>query len=117
LWIFPRERGLEPGYDQKKLDFIENEVVKVVSGNKTDGLLYINQDAAVYKGSLKSGEEFNFRFDKKGFGAYLFVLEGSVILDDETLNKRDAAGISDSDNFLILSEKDSKFIIIEIPMN
>lgn len=117
LWIFPKERGLEPRYDQKKSDFRENEVFKVVSGDKTDGQLYINQDAAVYKGSLKGGEEFNFRFNKNGYGAYLFVLEGSVILDGETLNKRDAAGISDSDNFLILSEKDSEFIIIEIPMN
>ena len=117
LWIFPKERGLKPRYDQKKIDFIENNVVKVVSGNKSDGQLYINQDAAVYKGNLKSGKEFNFKLDKKDNGAYLFVLEGSVILDGETLNKRDAAGISDSDNFLILSEKDSKFIIIETPMS
>ena len=46
-----------------------------------------------------------------------FVLEGSIILDDVTLNKRDAAGNSDSDQFSIKSVKASEFILIEIPMN
>lgn len=117
LWIFPSKKGIKPGYDQKKFNIGQNEVLKVVSGKKEDGRLFINQDASIYRGKLVSGNEFEFKFDKKGFGAYLFVLEGSVILDTDTLNKRDAAGISDTENFLIRSEKDSEFIIIEIPMS
>ena len=117
LWIFPKERGIKPRYDQKRFEIKENEVIKVASGENSDGQLFINQDAAVYKGRLKAGKEFTFRFGKKGYGAYLFVIEGSIIFDDQTLNKRDAAGISETDEFLIKSETDSEFIIIEIPMN
>jgi redox-sensitive bicupin YhaK (pirin superfamily) len=117
LWIFPKERGITPRYDQKKFNIKENEVIKVVSGEKSNELLFINQDASVYRGKLMSDKEFTFKFDKKGYGAYLFVLEGSIILDGETLNKRDAAGISDAEQFLIKPETDTEFIIVEMPMN
>ena len=117
LWIFPAERGLKPRYDQKKFDIKDNDIIKVVSGEKEGSQLFINQDASIYRGKLGTGKEFIFRFDKKDFGAYLFVLEGSIILDGVTLSKRDAAGISETEDFLIRSEKDSEFIIIETPMN
>lgn len=117
LWIFPKERGIKPRYDQKKFNIGKNEVLKVVSGEKEGGQLFINQDASIFRGKLDAGKEFNFRFDKKGYGAYLFVLEGSIILDGDTLNKRDAIGISDTEDFLFKSEKVSEFIIIETPMN
>ena len=117
IWIFPKEKGVRPRYDQKKFGIKENESLKVVSGENSGGQLFINQDAVVYRGRLKAGKEFPFTFDKKGNGAYLFVIEGSIIFDNQTLNKRDAAGISETDEFLIKSETDSEFIIIEIPMN
>ncbi len=117
LWIYPKERGIKSVYDQKKFDIKENEILKVVSGEKSGEVLHINQDASIYRGRLSGGKELTFQFHKKGNGAYLFVLEGSIILDDVTLNKRDAVGISESGQLLIKSEKGSEFIIIEIPMN
>ena len=117
LWIFPKERGIKPRYDQKRFNIGENSVVKVVSGENDGESLFINQDASIYRGRLGKDKEYTFTLNKNGDGAYLFVLEGSIILDDTTLNKRDAAGISDTDQILIKSEKDSEFILIEIPMN
>ena len=117
LWIFPKERGIKPRYDQKRFNIEDNNVVKVLSGENNGDSLFINQDASIYRGKMSKDEEFTFNFTNKGYGAYLFVLEGSIILDDVTLNKRDAAGISDSDQFSIKSVKSSEFILIEIPMN
>jgi quercetin 2,3-dioxygenase len=116
LWIFPVEHGIKPRYDQRKFDIKENEVIEVVSGEKSDDLLFINQDASIYIGKLNQGNEYTFKFDKKGYGAYLFILEGSIKLDGDTLNKRDAAGIYDAYQYIIKSEADSKFIIVKIPM-
>jgi len=117
LWIFPNESGIKPRYDQKKFNIGENEVIKVVSGEKSNEHLYINQDASIHRGKLNSGREFTFTFDKKGNGVYLFVLEGSVILEEDTLNKRDAAGISEVGEFRIQADTNTEFIIVEIPMN
>ncbi len=117
LWIIPNKRGIEPRYDQRNFNISPNNVIKVVSGEEGEEGLFINQDASIYQGKLGKDKGFTFSFNKKGHGVYLFVLEGSIILDDTTLNKRDAVGITDSEQFIIKSEKDSEFILIEIPMN
>jgi hypothetical protein len=117
LWIFPKEQGIKSRYDQKKFTISENEIKKVVSGVKSEDQLFINQDAAIFRGKLEKDHDYTFRFNKKGYGAYLFVLEGSIILDGETLSKRDAVGVSETDQFQIKSTDNSEFIIIEIPMN
>ncbi len=119
IWIIPGEHGINPRYDQRRFIVEKDSVVKVVSGVKDGETLFINQDASIYRGKLGKEKEYTFNFNKKGYGAYLFVLEGSIILDDITLNKRDAAGITDSDQFSVRStrDKDSEFILIELPMN
>lgn len=117
LWIYPSEKNVEPRYDQKKFSFPENEIKKIVSNNKSGDELCINQDASIYFGKLNDQEEYSFSIDKKDYGAYLFILEGSVILDNDTLNKRDAAGIHETDRFSIKSVSRSEFIIINVPMN
>ncbi len=117
LWIFPKERGIKPRYDQKKFTISENEIKKVVSGEKSEDQLFINQNASIFRGKLEKDQDYTFKFNKKGNGAYLFVLEGSIILDSETVSKRDAAGISETDQFQIKSTGKSEFIIVEIPMN
>jgi len=117
LWIFPEKQGLQPRYDQKKINVPDNEVKMVVSGEKSGSGLYINQDASIFLGKLDEGKEYSMPLDKKGYGSYLFILEGSVILNGNTLNKRDAAGIFETDSYVIKPETKSEFIIINVPMN
>ena len=117
LWIFPKEHGIKPRYDQKKFSINEDEVVEIVSGTGKGAALFINQEAFIYRGKLSGGNKYEYKLNKKGNGVYLFVLEGSLIFEDITLNKRDAAGISESDQFPVKAVTDSEFIIIEIPMN
>lgn len=117
LWIFPSERNIEPRYDQKKFGITENEVRKIVSGEKLNSELFINQNASVYFGKLKKGEEFTFQIDQKDWGSYLFILDGSIILDNETLNKRDAIGIYETGHFTFTTVSWCEFIIINVPMN
>jgi redox-sensitive bicupin YhaK (pirin superfamily) len=117
LWIYPSEKNVKPRYDQKKFIFTANDIKKIVSNNKSGDELYINQDASIYFGKLNEQEEYSFTIDKKDYGSYLFLLEGSVILDNDTLNKRDAAGINETDRFSIKSVSQSEFIVINVPMN
>ena len=62
-------------------------------------------------------KKYTFKIDKKGYGSYLFILKGSIILDGATLNERDAAGISETDSYLLKPDSQSEFIIINVPMN
>jgi len=58
LWIFPKEKGITPRYDQKSFDASErkNKVQRVASGYQENGELYIHQDAAISLAHLEKGK-------------------------------------------------------------
>jgi len=119
LWIFPRERNLKPRYDQKKYPIEErkNILKTVVSGFNTEDALYIHQDAAITLGHIEKGKELNYKNIKPGNGYYLFVISGKINLLDKELNERDAIGISGVEQFSIKAAEESRFVVIEVPMN
>jgi len=119
IWIVPNERNLKPRYDQKKfsLSEINNEIQTVVTGNGNDGTLMINQDAAITLGKLDAGSSVKYKTLYSGNGVYIFNLEGEIIISDENLSKRDAIGLWEVDEIEIKAEKESRFVIIEVPMD
>lgn len=54
LWIFPKERNIEPRYDQMRFDHdkLKNQLCPIVSNNPSIEALRINQDASLYLGNL-----------------------------------------------------------------
>jgi redox-sensitive bicupin YhaK (pirin superfamily) len=118
IWIIPNERGLKPRYDQKHFDLknLKNKILTVVSGDKLDSKMFINQNAAISIGSLEKGKVLRYNNIYNENGIYLFVLEGSINLDNEYINERDAVGIYDTDGFNFNASSNTKFIIIEVPM-
>ena len=47
---------------------------------------------------------------------YLFVLEGEVKVGDQLLGERDGYGIWDADGFNVEASKDSRLLLMEVPM-
>ena len=119
IWIMTKERNIKPRYDQKYFSFTEdpNYFETVVSGKNSDGMLYIHQDAAISIGKLDKAQKEKYKMKFAGNGAYLFVLNGSIEVDGDVLNKKDAAGIYETDEFEFSVLEDSEFLIIEVPMN
>lgn len=48
---------------------------------------------------------------------YIFIIEGTVNIENEILNRRDAIGISENNTVKLTAEDDAKILFIEIPMN
>ena len=48
---------------------------------------------------------------------FLVVINGSVQVNDQTLGKRDALGISDTDSFTVTASEDAELLAVEVPMN
>lgn len=119
VWIFPKERNIKPRYDQKTFDVTErsNKWQTVVSPVDADNALWINQDAKFALTNLEAGKELNYSTAFAGNGVFLVVINGSVTVDGQQLNKRDALGISETENFTITASEDAELLAIEIPMN
>lgn len=119
IWVFPKERNIEPRYDQKKFDPVngKNKLQLLVSPTKENGSMWINQDAYFSRGTFDAGQTVSYQIKHPGNGAYVFLIEGSVDSNGGKLNKRDAAGIYDADDFTLTANEISKILIIEVPMN
>jgi len=118
IWVFPKERDIEPRYDQKVFDTGErkNKFQTVVSPEKENSAMWINQDAYFSLADLDKGNELDYKIKHKGNGAYVFVIDGSINTAGETLGNRDAVGVEDVENIKIKALENSKILLIDVPM-
>jgi redox-sensitive bicupin YhaK (pirin superfamily) len=118
IWVFPKQRNIEPRYAQRtfKPEERENKLQVVVSADKDSEGVWINQDAWFYLGNLKSGFKTEYKINKKGNGVYAFVIEGDVTIHDQKLNKRDGFGIWEVDTFQIQADSHAELLLMEVPM-
>lgn len=119
IWIFPNAKGLKPRYDQKKFDAEKrkNNFQLLVSNDGRNDSLMINQDAFLSMIELEKGETKEYKNFIAKNGVYLIVIEGEILISGETLNKRDAIGITDIDKLTFETKSKCKLLFIEVPMN
>lgn len=118
IWLFPDKRNVEPRYDQQKIEIAAqtNQLVQILSPDADDAGVWIHQDAWFSMGKLSKGFEVDYTIKKKGNGAYVFILEGEVLINGQPLSKRDGFGIWDTDQFTINATADTEVLIMDIPM-
>lgn len=119
IWILPKEKDIKPRYDQKTYDPNDrkNSLKLVVSPEKDNGSLWINQNAYFSLGNIDPGQSLNYKVHSNGNGLYLFVMAGTVEFADELLKDRDAIGLEDIEHVEIKAAEVSEILIMEVPMN
>lgn len=118
IWIFPRQRGVEPRYDQFRYDPLsyQNEFAQLVSPNKDDDGLWIHQDAYIHLASLNAGKSLEYVPKNPNNGLYILNVEGTFSLLSNELNDRDALGIDTAETVTFDAKTNSKFLVLEVPM-
>lgn len=118
VWLFPKEKNIKPRYAQKTFDINEraNKWQTVVSPLDSDGALWINQDARFSLTNLDADKEINYSTAFTNNGIFLVVINGSIIMGDHQLHKRDALGISETTTITITATADAELLAIEMPM-
>lgn len=119
IWVFPKERDIQPRYDQKTFSKAErkNKFQTVVSPEKNSSSLWINQDSYFSLADIEAGKEISYNINKKGNGVYLFVISGSAEAAGTNLDKRDGFGIEDTDKITVTAKENSEILVIEVPMS
>ena len=119
IWIFPNKKNLTPRYDQISIRDIqkENEFYQVLSPNKDDQGVLINQDAWFHIGKFDKGHAAEYTLKKEGNGVYAFVLEGDLEINNEKLTKRDGMGIWDTESITVKASENTRVLLMEVPMS
>ena len=117
LWIIPEIENITPYYNQKIFEALERknkfQVLVSPKDKQVVGSLPINQQGYISMIDLDKG--FETAYDLRN-GAYFFLIEGEVLIEDENLEKRDAIGIIEKDKVYIKANKSSKLLVIDVPM-
>ena len=117
LWIIPEIENITPYYNQKIFEALERknkfQVLVSPKDKQVVGSLPINQQGYISMIDLDKG--FEIAYDLRN-GAYFFLIEGEVLIEDENLEKRDAIGIIEKDKVYIKANKSSKLLVIDVPM-
>lgn len=118
LWIIPEKQEVEPFYDQKMFDTADrkNKFQTLVSprDKQVEGSLPIHQQAYISMIDLDEGVATEYQFKN---GAYFFLIDGEVQIADEILENRDAIGITETESVAINATKNSKLLVVDVPMS
>lgn len=95
IWLIPRERGIEPSYEQK--DFSPRDqrgrLRVVASSDGRDGSVTLHADALLRVGLFDAGETTKLALEKNRHG-WVQVARGSARINGHELSAGDGAAIS-----------------------
>lgn len=120
IWVFPKLRDIEPRYDQRafSVEDRKNQFQTIVSPlGSDDGGMGMNQDAWFSLTNLEAGKAINYAPKLTTNGVYAFVIEGEAEINGQLLGRRDALGISETNEILIKANTDSEILLIDVPMS
>jgi quercetin 2,3-dioxygenase len=117
IWVLPDREDIEPRYEQKQYDPAsrKNSWQRLVAPDEK-GALRINQAAWFSMITLDDKTPAEYDLHDPSNGAYLLVLEGSVYIQGNLLDRRDGIGISDTPSITLNAVIKSEILLIEVPM-
>jgi len=118
IWLFPNKRNVEPRYDQLSLKSIskQNTFNQILSPSSIDQGVWIHQNAWFSLGEFTQDMDINYTLNSDTNGVYAFIIEGDAVIQKQKLEKRDGFGILNSKELNISAKKNSKILLMEVPM-
>ena len=96
IWLLPEQRGIEPGYEQKRFTDEEKRgrLRLVASRDGREGSVTVHADAELHAGLFDAGERAELAL-RPGRHAWVHVARGAVRVNGKDLAAGDGAAISD----------------------
>ena len=93
-----------------------NKLLRVVSGKKEDGIIFINQDAEIFMSDLEKGKEITYNLNVNR-GLYIHVIDGSLNVNNDSLLSGDAVKITEENQIKISANVNSKIILFDLVLD
>jgi redox-sensitive bicupin YhaK (pirin superfamily) len=118
IWVFPDKKNVVPRYDQITLNIEDrhNKWQQILSSNENDEGVWIHQNAWFHLGKFDKGMNVPYQLKSKENGLYVFVIKGTVNLNNENLNNRDGMGIWGVEHVLMRADSEAEVLLMEVPM-
>jgi len=117
FWILPSVQGLETRVQQRQYSLVDrtDRWLQIMGPAGTDGL-DLAQDARALVAHLTERGKLKHRFGP-GRGGYLYVIDGRLSLDGESLSTGDAAKITGEIELALATDVGAEVILIDVPFD
>jgi hypothetical protein len=117
LWVETDALDHEPRYEDRQFPQAEkNSFQLLVSPDGRDGSLMIHQQAFFSLGDFDHDFATSYSLFDIRNGVYVFLIDGEVEVNGQILKERDALGIWGEEKIDLNFKKDSRVLLVEVPM-
>lgn len=95
----------------------KNKLQVIVSNEEGTEHCWINQNAKLSLGYFESGKKLDYHFNPTNKAVFVFNIDNALNVNGVALQHRDGIGIWDTDTIDIHCTEESRFLIIEVPIN
>jgi redox-sensitive bicupin YhaK (pirin superfamily) len=115
IWLLPSERGIAPGYEQKKFDAADKRgrLRLVASPDGADGSVTVNADARLFAGLLDGAESATLALDPRR-KSYVHLVRGELDVNGQRLATGDAAMIEGETALALGGGKDAEVLVFDL---
>ncbi len=116
IWIQPSLQGIEPSYEEKRFSSDEKRgrLRLIVSPDRAEGSLLINQDARVYAGLFNEAESATLEV-KPGRRIYVHMARGALNANDVELEAGDALKLVETTLLRLRGGHNAEVIVFDLP--
>ena len=117
FWILPSARGLRTNLQQRQytLEDRTNRWLQIMGPAGQDGL-DLSQDARALVSHLTDSGRLEHTFDP-GRGGYVYLIDGRLSLDGDTLKTGDAAKVLGEARLEMATDLAAELILIDVPLD
>lgn len=115
IWIFPDERDLTPGYEQRAFsaDGRRNRLQRIASKTGADGALTIHQDAEVFALDLAAGAQVEHA-TRASRGVWIQLASGAVDVNGTALQAGDGVALTGAETVLMGARTDAHLLLFDL---
>lgn len=115
IWIQPNVRNITPGYEQKTFATAEKrgKLCLVASPDGAQGSVLVHADAALYAGLFDGQESAELSLDPAR-KAYVFLIRGTLTVNDQPLKAGDAALLAGENHLQLAAGENAEVLVFDL---
>jgi len=115
IWLFPEQKNLEPGYEQKMFsrDAKLDQLRLIASRDGRDGSVTVHQHVDLYASVLQEGAEVDLAIAESN-KVFVQVVRGDINVNGQTATAGDGIQLSDIDQLNISSQTEAEFLVFDM---
>ena len=119
IWIQPKLQDIKPRYQLRHFPKAKrkNKIVTIISGEEGLAHCWINQNAKLSLAYFEAGHKMNYQLNATNKCLFIFVISGSIQINNIELKDRDGLGIWETETINVDAYTTTEFLIIETPVN